>query len=74
MEENMSSVWINHARHIKEMINKNNETQAHLYLEQLLLFPVNIQDQIIDEISYLRQCNDEAIASIINKHTIMELK
>jgi len=70
----MSAIWINHASRLAEFINANNETQAHLYLEQLMLFPVNIQDKIIEDISRLKHCNNDAIAGIINQYTMFELK
>ncbi|MEW6992550.1 hypothetical protein AADZ91_17935 [Colwelliaceae bacterium 6441] len=69
----MSAIWINHAQRLAEFINANNETQAHLYLEQLMLFPVDIQDKIIEDISRLTHCNSDAIAGIISKYTIFEL-
>jgi len=56
------------------MIDANNETQAHIYLEQLLLFPVDIQDKIIEEISHLRNCSSDAVANIIGHYSIMDLK
>jgi len=56
------------------MIDANNETQAHMYLEQLLLFPVDIQDRIIEEISQLRNCSSDAVASIIGHYSIMDLR
>jgi hypothetical protein len=56
------------------MINANNETQAHIYLEQLLLFPVDVQDKIIEEISHLGNCNNDAVASIIGHYSIFDLK
>lgn len=70
----MSAIWKNHAMHLANMINGNNETQAHLYLEQLMLFPVDVQDKIIDEISNLNQCNSEAVASIINYYSMQEFR
>lgn len=69
----MSSIWINHASHLTELINNNRETQAHLYLEQLMLFPVDVQDKIIEEISHLSNCNSDAVASIIGRYTMFEL-
>jgi len=56
------------------MIDANNETQAHIYLEQLLLFPVDVQDKIIEEISHLRNCSSDAVANIIGQHSMMDLK
>jgi len=62
------------ARCLNQMIDENNDTQAHLYLEQLLLFPVDIQDKIIEEISHLSNCNSDSIASILGHYSILELK
>ena len=62
----MSAIWKNHAIKLTDMIKDNNETQAHLYLEQLMLIPVNIQDAIIEEISHLEHCHSEAVAGIIS--------
>ena len=70
----MSAIWKNHADHLSRMINANKETQAHMYLEQLMLFPVDVQDRIIDDISHLSDCNSDDIASIINRYTMFELK
>jgi len=70
----MSTPWTCQARCLKKMIDSNNETQAHMYLEQLLLFPVDIQDKIIEEISHLRNCTNDAVASIIGNYSIMDLR
>jgi len=70
----MSAIWKSHAMNLAKMIDHNKETEAHLYLEQLMLFPVDIQDKIIDEISHLGQCNSDAIANIIGHYSIMDLK
>ncbi len=70
----MSAIWKNHANRLAEFINNNNETQAHLYLEQLMLFPVDIQDKIIEDISRLNHCNVDAISSIISNYTMLDLK
>ena len=69
----MSAMWKNHANKLCEFMNGKNETQAHLYLEQLLLFPVDIQDKIIDDISRLQHCDKEAVANILGKYSMMEL-
>ena len=66
----MSAIWKNHAIKLTDMIKENNETKAHLYLEQLMLFPVNVQDAIIEEISHLEHCHSEAVAGIISHYTI----
>ncbi len=70
----MSATWKHQARCLNQMINANNNTQAHLYLEQLLLFPVDIQDRIIEEISHLASCNSDAVASILGHYSIQDLK
>ncbi|GHF92283.1 hypothetical protein [Thalassotalea marina] len=70
----MSAIWRNHANKLAELISNNNETQAHLYLEQLMLFPVDIQDKIIEDISHLSNCNSESISNIINQYMMFELK
>ncbi len=70
----MNAIWNSHAENLSKYLDCNNETQAHLYLEQLMLFPVDIQDKIIEEISNLGQCNKEAIANVINHYSIIEMK
>lgn len=70
----MSAIFRHQAQCLNVMIDANNETQAHMYLEQLLLFPVDIQDKIIEEVSRLGNCNSDAIASIIGNYSILDLK
>ncbi|PHR85556.1 MAG: hypothetical protein COA59_00985 [Colwellia sp.] len=70
----MSAMWTCQARCLKKMMDANNETQAHMYLEQLLLFPVDIQDKIIEDISNLRNCNSDAVAGIIGNYSMMDLR
>lgn len=70
----MSAIWRNHATRLAELISNNNETQAHLYLEQLMLFPVDIQDKIIEDISHLSSCDNDAISDIISRYMMFELK
>lgn len=69
----MSALWDNHAMRLIDLLNSNNETQAHLYLEQLLLFPVNIQDEIIEKISSLPNCNREAVSAIIFQYSMPDV-
>jgi hypothetical protein len=66
----MSSIWLRHAESLNEIMRDQNEFQAHLYLEQLMLFPVDVQDRIIEEISHLGNCNSEAIASILAHYAL----
>jgi len=70
----MSATWKYQARRLKQLIEANNETQAHIYLERLLLFPLDIQDRIIEDISLLPQCNSEAVAHILGHYSIQELR
>jgi hypothetical protein len=70
----MSTIWQHQARRLNQMINANNETQAHIYLEQLLLFPVDIQDKIIEDISNLAHCNSGAVANIIGRYSVVDLR
>ena len=70
----MSVIWQHQARRLNQMINANNETQAHIYLEQLLLFPVDIQDKIIEDISNLSHCSSLAVAKIIGSYSIVDLR
>ena len=70
----MSVIWKNHADRLIILINSNNESDAHLYLEQLMLFPVDIQDKIISDVSRLKHCNTEEVASIINRYMMFEMK
>lgn len=70
----MSAIFSHQAKFLTQMIDANNETQAHLYLEQLLLLPVDIQDKIIDDISRLGNCSCDAIAEIIGRYSIVDLK
>lgn len=73
-ESPMSAIWKNHAGRLIDMIDNNNETHAHLYLEQLMLFPVDVQDKIIHEISQLQDCNRDSVASIINQYSMLEIR
>ncbi|MDO6428731.1 hypothetical protein Q4489_17110 [Thalassotalea sp. 1_MG-2023] len=70
----MSAIWRNHASRLAELMTNNNETQAHLYLEQLMLFPVDIQDKIIEDISHLGSCNSESISTIISSYMMFDLR
>jgi len=57
---------------INQLIDTNNEIQAYIYLENLLLFPLDVQDKIIEEISQLPQCNSAAIANIIGNYSTID--
>jgi hypothetical protein len=70
----MSVIWKNHASRLVDFVNNNNEVQAHLYLEQLMLFPLDIQDKIINDISRLPYCNCESVSNIISQYMMFELK
>ena len=68
----MSIIWTEYNNHLLHLINENQETQMHFYLEQLMLFPVDIQDKIIEEISSATLCTNEAIVNIITHYTMLE--
>jgi hypothetical protein len=68
----MGALWSNHADHLLNLVNHNKGTEAHLYLEQLMLFPVDIQDKIIEDISVLPHCSNEAVAKILTRYTMAE--
>jgi hypothetical protein len=70
----MSAAWEYQARRLKKMIDSNNEIQAHLYMERLMLFPVDIQDRIIEDISHLNHCSSDAVATILGRYSVQELK
>jgi hypothetical protein len=70
----MRTTWTCQARSLNQLMDANNDTQAHMYLEQLLLFPLDIQDKIIEEISHLNNCNSEDVASIIGNYSMMDLR
>ena len=69
----MSAIWKNHASRLQEYLKDDNKTHAHLYLEQLLLVPVDIQDKIIHDISNLSHCNRDTIAEVIQRYTMFDL-
>lgn len=56
------------------MLNASNETKAHIYMERLLLFPIDIQDRIIEDISQLNECNNDSVANVMGSYSIHELK
>ncbi|WP_371379115.1 hypothetical protein [Thalassotalea aquiviva] len=62
----MESIWQHHAEHLGELVNAKDELQAHLFLEQLMLFPVDIQDKIINDIASLGKCKTEDIEEILS--------
>ena len=70
----MSALWNCHSMRLISLINNNNETQAHLYLEQVMLLPLNIQDEIIEKISRLQHCSTEAVSEIISEYTLIDLQ
>lgn len=65
----MSFITSRQAKYITELINCNNETQAHIYMETILLFPVDVQDKIIEKVSSLPYCNSDEIAKIISEYS-----
>lgn len=69
----MNALWENHASRLIDLLNSNNETQAHLYLEQLMLFPLHVQDEIIEKISRLPYCTKESVCEIFFQYTMVDL-
>lgn len=70
----MSPIWKTHAINLTNMLRENKEIQAHLYLEQLMLLPVDIQDMIIEDVSYLNHCDSDTVARIICQYSISAIK
>ncbi|MGB0937986.1 MAG: hypothetical protein ACPGTQ_11060 [Colwellia sp.] len=66
----MSSIWLRHAESLNALMRDQNEVQAHLYLEQLMLFPIDVQDKIIEEVCQLGNCSSEAIAAILAHYAL----
>ncbi len=67
----MNEEFRHQTQYINKFINDNNDTKTHIYLEQILLLPPDTQDKVINEISYLNNCNCFAIAKIIGKYSIV---
>ncbi|WP_394173325.1 hypothetical protein [Thalassotalea litorea] len=65
----MGSVWRHHAEHLANLLADKEELKAHLFLEQLMLFPVDIQDKIIEDIAKLPRCNSDDVAEIITYYS-----
>jgi hypothetical protein len=70
----MDVIWKSHATKLMEYINSNQETQAHLFLEQLMLFPFDVQDKIIEDISQLKRCSSDSVAKIIHHYSMPEIR
>ena len=70
----MSEIFRPQAQRLNKLLDANNDTQAHMYLEQILLLPLDIQDKIIDDISHLSTCSCDAIANIIGQYSIIDLR
>lgn len=70
----MSGIWQNQAVQLIKLLDQNRDIQAHLYLERLMLFPVDVQDRIIDEVSHLTNCNSASVAKIIGRYSMFELQ
>jgi hypothetical protein len=66
----MKAFWKSQARYLDQVTNVHNEINAYIYLEQLMLFPIDIQDKIIEDISHLNYCNGELVANIISDYSL----
>jgi len=56
---------------ITHMLTENSIINAQLYFAQLLQFPNDIQDNIIDDISNLPHCTDDAITAILYQYAYL---
>ena len=65
----MSAICSYHAVHLFDLVNHNKAIEMSLYIEHLMLFPNDIQDRIMEDISKLPHCNNEAIAKIFSHYT-----
>jgi hypothetical protein len=65
----MSAITRHRSQYLNKIIDANTDIQASIFLEQLFLLPIDVQDKVIDEISHLGNCNCEAIAKIIGKYS-----
>jgi hypothetical protein len=54
------------------LVNEQKETQLHHYLGEIMVFPLEIQDKIIEEISMLPLCTKGAVTDILNYYTNLE--
>jgi hypothetical protein len=54
------------------LVNEDKEAQLHNYLGKIMLFPEDIQDNIIEEISMLPLCTKAAINDILAYYTNLE--
>lgn len=70
----MSSTWESHAQKLVNLVDANEPILAHLFLEKLMLLPVDVQDKIIDEISHLECCSSEQVAKIIGDYNMTDLR
>lgn len=68
----MSHTWKYKLYGAKEMLSTSNETNADIYLERLLLFPIDIQNKIIEDISQLPQCTIDSVANIMSFYSVNE--
>jgi hypothetical protein len=70
----MSATWKYQAQNWNKIIDSNNENKAHFYMERLMLFPADIQDRIIEDISDLSHCNTDAVDTILGHYSKQALK
>ena len=54
------------------LVGEQKETQLHHYLGEIMEFPLEVQDQIIEEISMLPLCTKDAVTHILNYYTRLE--
>lgn len=56
------------------LVDEQKETQLHHYLGEIMVFPLDVQDKIIEEISMLPLCTKGAVTDILNYYTQLENK
>lgn len=69
----MKSTWSNNVDGIFNFIDINQGSPVRVTIDQLMLFPAEIQDKIIEDISLLPLCTKEAVTKIINKYKQSEI-
>ncbi|WP_018693769.1 hypothetical protein [Algicola sagamiensis] len=60
----MNSVMMHQADVLRNLMHDKDDTKAHLYLEELMI-PVDVQDQILTDISRLDKLTSKSIANIL---------
>jgi len=51
------------------LVDEQKETQLQHYLGEIMLFPSDVQDKIIEDISMLPLCTKDAVADILDYYS-----